>query len=48
VYGVLFLALIDNSLNLLNLSYFTIMMAKGAVIVMAATIDSVRNKLLNS
>lgn len=40
--GVLFLKLIDNSLNLLDLSHFTIMMVKGAVILLAAVIDSVR------
>jgi ribose/xylose/arabinose/galactoside ABC-type transport system permease subunit len=42
VFGVLFLTLIDNSLNLLNLSHFTIMMVKGGVILFAATIDSLR------
>jgi ribose/xylose/arabinose/galactoside ABC-type transport system permease subunit len=44
VYGVLFLTLIDNSLNLLNLSHFTIMMVKGAVILLAALLDVLRNK----
>jgi ribose/xylose/arabinose/galactoside ABC-type transport system permease subunit len=43
VFGVLFLKLIDNSLNLLDLSYFTIMMIKGAVILFAALLDSARN-----
>lgn len=42
VFGVLFLTLIDNSLNLLNLSYFTIMMVKGAVILLAAVLDAAR------
>ena len=42
--GVLLLALIDNSLNLLNLSYFTIMMAKGAVILLAALLDTLRHR----
>jgi ribose/xylose/arabinose/galactoside ABC-type transport system permease subunit len=42
VFGVLLLTLIDNSLNLLNLSYFTIMMAKGGVILLAALLDAVR------
>jgi ribose/xylose/arabinose/galactoside ABC-type transport system permease subunit len=46
VFGVLFLSLIDNSLNLLSLSHFTIMMVKGAVILVAAVLDSVRNRLL--
>jgi ribose/xylose/arabinose/galactoside ABC-type transport system permease subunit len=44
VYGVLFLTLIDNSLNLLNLSHFTIMMVKGAVILFAALMDVLRNQ----
>ena len=39
VFGALFLTLLDNSLNLLNLSYFQIMMAKGGVILLAALID---------
>jgi ribose/xylose/arabinose/galactoside ABC-type transport system permease subunit len=46
VFGVLFLTLIDNSLNLLNLSHFTIMMVKGGVILLAALLDSVRNRML--
>ena len=41
-----FLTLLDNSLNLLNLSYFTIMMAKGAVILLAAIIDARTRQLL--
>jgi len=44
VFGVLFLALVDNSLNLMEMSYFTIMMAKGGVILAAALLDSIRNK----
>jgi ribose/xylose/arabinose/galactoside ABC-type transport system permease subunit len=43
--GVLLLALIDNSLNLLNLSYFTIMMAKGGVILVAALLDTLRHRI---
>ncbi len=46
VFGVLFLTLIDNSLNLLNLSHFTIMMVKGGVILLAALLDAVRNRML--
>jgi ribose/xylose/arabinose/galactoside ABC-type transport system permease subunit len=42
--GVLLLTLIDNSLNLLNLSYFTIMMAKGGVILLAALLDTLRHR----
>lgn len=44
VFGVLFLTLIDNSLNLLNLSYFTIMMVKGSVILLAAVLDAARTR----
>jgi ribose/xylose/arabinose/galactoside ABC-type transport system permease subunit len=45
VYGVLFITLIDNSLTLLSLSHFTIMIIKGAVILLAALIDTARNRL---
>jgi ribose transport system permease protein len=45
LFGVLFLKLVDNSLNLLNLSIFTITMAKGAVILLAACLDSLRARL---
>jgi ribose/xylose/arabinose/galactoside ABC-type transport system permease subunit len=44
VFGALFLTLLDNSLNLMNLSYFTIMMAKGTVILVAAGIDTTRHR----
>jgi ribose/xylose/arabinose/galactoside ABC-type transport system permease subunit len=44
LFGVLFLKLIDNSLNLLDLSYFTIMMVKGAVILFAALMDTWKNQ----
>ena len=43
VFGVLFLTLINNSLNLLNLSHFTIMLVKGGVILAAAVLDTLRN-----
>ena len=43
--GVLLLALIDNSLNLLNLSHFTIMMTKGVVILVAALLDTLRQRV---
>lgn len=39
VYGVLFISLLDYSLNLLDQSYFVIMMIKGAVILGAALLD---------
>ena len=42
--GVLFLKLIDNSLNLLDLSHFAIMMVKGAVILLAALVDTLRRR----
>ena len=45
--GVLLLVLIDNSLNLLNLSYFTIMMAKGGVILVAALLDTLRYRTVD-
>jgi ribose/xylose/arabinose/galactoside ABC-type transport system permease subunit len=48
VFGVLFLTLIDNSLNLLDLSHFTIMMVKGGIILAAAALDSLRNRLLGA
>lgn len=46
IFGVLFITLIDNSLNMLGLSYFTIMMVKGGVILMAALVDVARTKYL--
>ena len=46
VFGVLFLALVDNSLNLLGLNFYTITMVKGGVILLAALTDALRNKLL--
>jgi ribose/xylose/arabinose/galactoside ABC-type transport system permease subunit len=45
LFGVLFLKLVDNSLNLLNLSIFTLTMVKGAVILLAAVLDSLRTRL---
>ncbi len=44
LFGVLFLKLIDNSLNLLDLSHFTIMIVKGGVILFAALMDSLRTR----
>ena len=43
--GVLLLELIDNSLNLLNMSHFTIMIVKGGVILLAAMLDTVRRRM---
>lgn len=48
VYGALYLTLLDNSLNLLNLSFSSIMMAKGGVILCAALLDAARHRLLSS
>jgi ribose transport system permease protein len=44
VFGVLFLALVDNSLNLLGLTFYTILMVKGGVILLAALVDTARNR----
>ncbi|MBX3278851.1 MAG: ABC transporter permease [Acidobacteria bacterium] len=43
-YGVLFLTLIDNTLNLTGHSHFTIMMVKGGVILLAALLDASRRR----
>jgi ribose/xylose/arabinose/galactoside ABC-type transport system permease subunit len=45
-FGVLFISLVDNSLYLLGLSSFTILMVKGAVILAAAVLDALREKVL--
>ncbi len=45
-FGVLFLTVLDNALNLLGLSQFSITMTKGAVILLAAVLDAVRNRFL--
>lgn len=44
IYGVLFLTLIDNTLNLAGHSHFTIMMVKGGVILLAALLDMLRRR----
>lgn len=44
LWGVLFITLIDNSLNLMGLSNFTVLMAKGTVILLAALFDAVRTR----
>ncbi len=46
VYGVLFLSVLGNGLNLLNLSDFLITIIKGAVILVAALLDVWRNKFV--
>lgn len=45
VFGVLFLVLLSNTLNLMNLSAFHIDMVKGGVILAAALLDVVRTRL---
>lgn len=45
LFGVLFFVLLSNALNLLNLSYFTINMVKGCVIIIAALLDVLRARL---
>lgn len=46
VFGVSFICLIDNSLNMLGLSYFIVMMVKGGVILFAALVDAARTRVL--
>ncbi len=46
--GVAFIKLLDNSLNLLNCSFFTITMVKGAVVLAAALLDATRRRLLEA
>jgi ribose/xylose/arabinose/galactoside ABC-type transport system permease subunit len=45
-FGVLLFSLISNTLQLLNLQHFTIMIVKGAVILLAAALDVLRTRLL--
>lgn len=44
LFGAMFFTLIDNSLNLLSLSYFSIMVVKGGIILLAALLDTVRHR----
>jgi ribose/xylose/arabinose/galactoside ABC-type transport system permease subunit len=46
VHGVLFLSLLGNGLNLLNLSDFLITIIKGAVILVAALLDVWRSRIV--
>ena len=46
LFGVLFLALLDNALNLMGVSHFTLMMLKGGVILFAAFLDTARHRWL--
>ena len=45
LFGVLFIKLIDNSLNLLNLSLSAVTLVKGGVILLAAWLDATRTRL---
>jgi ribose transport system permease protein len=44
LFGVLFIKLIDNSLNLLNLPLASITMVKGGIILVAALLDAARTR----
>ena len=46
VFGVLFLVLLDTTLRLLGASLFVIFIIKGGVILLAATLDIVRTRIL--
>ena len=46
LFGVLFLAVVDKSLQLLGLSLFSVFAVKGTVILLAAVIDAVRHRVL--
>jgi ribose transport system permease protein len=48
VLGVLFMALVGNSLNMLGLRYWHVIMVKGGVILLAAALDALRSKWLAS
>lgn len=44
--GVLFMVLVGNSLNMLGLRYWHMILVKGGVILLAALLDSLRNRIL--
>ena len=46
MFGVLFLAVIDKSLQLLGMSLFSVFAIKGGVILLASVIDALRHRLL--
>ncbi|WP_376797023.1 ABC transporter permease [Thermogemmatispora sp.] len=46
IFGVLFFVLLDNSLNLLSLSFYTVTAVKGAFIVLAALLNVTRVRFL--
>ena len=47
LFGVLFFTIMANSLNLLNLSFYTINIVKGSVIIAAAILDVQRIKIMS-
>jgi len=46
ILGVLFLSVVDKGLQLLGVSLFAVFAVKGAVILVAAVLDALRNRLL--
>jgi len=46
VGGVFFLVVIDTSLKLLGMSLFVVFAVKGAVILFAAVIDAMRQRIM--
>jgi ribose transport system permease protein len=44
-YGVLFFTILDNSLNMMNLDFYTVDIAKGCIILLAALLDVTRVRL---
>ncbi len=44
-YGVLFFVLLDSSLYMLNLKFYTVNIVKGVVILVAALLDVLRNRI---
>jgi len=48
ILGALFVSLMDNGLNMVGLSYFVIMIAKGGLLLMAALLDVHRTRLASN
>lgn len=48
LFGVMFFILLSNTLNLFNLSHFTINIVKGSIILVAALFDVIRTKLVSN
>lgn len=47
ISGVLFITVIDNSFNIMGFSSFTVLIAKGTVILLAALFDGIRTRRLS-